>query len=77
MMRAKMKVSSVESFETSEKLKFNAVCAGGYPSDGTDENNTYAKFTPSAELQMHVNNPALIGKIKPGQEFYVDFTLAE
>ena len=77
MMRAKLKVSSVEQFEIGERLKFNAVAASGYPSDGTDENNTYAKFTPLASLEMFVNNPALQGQIKPGQSFYVDFTLAE
>lgn len=78
MMRAKMKVSKVEQFETCENLTFNAVCkSGSYPEDGSDEDNTFAKFTPTAELKMSITNPALLGKIKPGQKFYVDFTLAE
>ena len=81
MMRAKMKVTEVDSFEkgvepkTFESLKFSAVCkSDGYPADGSDENNTFAKWTPSAELKMTITNPALFGKFTVGQEFYVDFT---
>lgn len=76
MMRAKMKVTSVVSHsETFEELTFNAVSRNeGYPEDGSDENNTYAKWTPSAELKMSITNPELIGKFSIGQEFYVDFT---
>jgi hypothetical protein len=78
MMRAKMKVSRVENNETYEKLDFTAVCKNdGYPSDGSDENNTFALWTPSANLDMTINNPALFGKFAVGQEFYLDFTLAE
>jgi len=78
MMRAKMKVARVEINGTYEKLDFSAVCKNdGYPADGSDENNTFAMFTPSAELSMTINNPALFGKFDVGQEFYLDFTLAE
>lgn len=77
-MRAKFVVSSVERFGTSERLKFNAVCKSGpYPQDGSDEDNTFAKFSPSAECSIHVTNPDLLGKFNPGQKFYVDFTPAD
>ena len=77
-MRAKMKVHSVEEHDGLENLRFCAVCkSDGYPSDGSDENNTYAKWTPTAELTMKVNNPALLGKIRPGEEYYLDFVRAE
>jgi hypothetical protein len=76
-MRAKMQVRFVEKHENCEVLHFNAVCkSGGYPSDGADEDNTFAKWTPSAELKMNVNNPSLFGQFKPGDKFYVDFTAA-
>ncbi|MBA4344397.1 MAG: hypothetical protein C0423_19835 [Methylibium sp.] len=76
-MRAKFQVASVESFGTSEKVNFSAVCkSGGYPEDGSDEDNTYAKFSPSASCSIHIANPALLGKFEPGQKFYVDFTPA-
>lgn len=76
MMRAKMKVSHVTSYvDGVEHLTMTAVGKDDcYPADGSDENNTFAAFTPSADLSMLVNNPALQGKIKEGDVFYVDFT---
>jgi len=76
-VKAKMKVQSVVATEYGETLKMSAVGrAGDYPEDGTDENNTYAKFTPTAELTMQINNPALAGKFVRGAEYYLDFTEA-
>lgn len=75
VMRAKLKITSVILSEQSDQLKFSAVGSPiGYRENGLDEENTYAKFTPSAELTMTVSNPALLGKFRPGQKFYVDFT---
>lgn len=74
-MRAKLVITTVTQHEhQAETLKFRGVCANSYPADGLDENNTFAKFSPSVSLEMTVTNPALIGKYKPGQTFYVDFT---
>ena len=73
-MRAKFQIESVTRYATSEVLKLKAVCANGYPADGSDENNTFAKFTPNASLDMMVTNPELRGKFEPGQTYYVDFT---
>lgn len=79
MMRAKMKVVATKQHnETCEELEFSAVAKNdGYPADGSDENNTFAKWTPSASVKMTITNPALVGKFTPGQEFYVDFTAVE
>ena len=79
VMRAKMRVSHVETFPNSdqETLTFNAVCkSDGYPADGSDEDNSYARWTPSAELKIAIVNPALHGKFKNGDTFYLDFTRA-
>jgi hypothetical protein len=66
IMRAKFVVSSV-----------NAVAKSGpYPADGSDEDNTYAHYSPSAECSITIANPALHGKFVAGQKFYVDFTEA-
>lgn len=75
-MRAKMRVASVTRFPNpAESLQMHAVGRDdAYPEDGSDENNTYAQFTPQAELNILVMNPALHGKFKPGDELYVDFT---
>ena len=81
VMRAKLKLISVavseETPHESEALRFSAVYkSDGYPDNGLDEDNTFAKFTPSMELNMTIDNPALLGKFRPGQKFYVDFTEA-
>lgn len=81
-MRAKLKLSSVQQNPAPfaveyENLRFNAVGRNAaYPEDGLDENNTFARFTPQADLTMVINNPALLNRFKEGQEFYVDFTEA-
>jgi hypothetical protein len=80
-MRAKMRVNSVVHHEDKDHvrdvLKFSAVTSRPFSSEGLDEDNTFAKWTPHAELVMTILNPALIGKFVEGQVFYVDFTEAE
>lgn len=75
-MRAKLRVASVQDFGTQETLNFAAVCDAPFGPEGESEDNTYARYTPMANLSMTVNNPALLGKVKAGQKFYVDFTPA-
>ena len=82
-MRAKVRVGSVlphrdESEKTvSEQVRLYGVPkSNGYPADGTDEDNTFAKYSPSATLMINVANPALFGKFNHGDKFYVDFTPA-
>lgn len=83
-MRAKLQVGMVqEQFDwqdktkkTLEVLSMHAVCASKYPEDGSDENNTFAKFSPGAHLSINIANPALFGQFKVGEKFYVDFTEA-
>ena len=84
VMRAKMQVSSVfphrnpEGETSSETLHFHGVAkSSGYPADGSDEDNTFAKWSPSINLTMQVTNPALFGQFVPGQKFYVDFSAAQ
>jgi hypothetical protein len=82
-MRAKMRVGSVLQFPdgkgaiTQERLGMYCVAkSGNYPADGSDEDNTFAKFSPSGVLDIQIANPALIGAFKVGDTFYVDFTPA-
>lgn len=74
-MRAKMQVNKVERFAGADRITCNAVAAKSYPTDGSDEDNTYAKFSPSGELTLTIANPALLGMIEPGKKFYLDFTV--
>lgn len=79
-MRAKMRVGAVLPFQvdgvvTQERLMLHCVAkSGSYPADGSDEDNTFAKFSPSGALDIQIANPALIGKFAVGDTFYVDFT---
>lgn len=70
-MRAKLTVQTVTLTEYSDQIKFTAQYSG------TPEDNSYAKATPCASLDMQIDNPELRGTIKPGQMFYVDFTPTE
>lgn len=77
-MRAKMRLNSITKYDASERLSFSAVAkSGGYPDDGSDEDNTFAKFSPDGKLEILVANPALIGKFQVGEKYYVDFIKAE
>ena len=77
-MRAKLQVGNIDKFEGDhqERVTFHGVAASSYPADGSDENNTYARYSPAASCSITIANPALIGKFKPGDTFYVDFTPA-
>ena len=70
-------LNNVQKLEDGEILSFCGVSkCDGYPADGSDEDNTYAKFSPSASCEIFVANPALFSKFEPGQKYYVDFTPA-
>lgn len=76
-MRAKFVVRHVEKFDTCQRVSFGAVAkSDGYPADGSDEDNTYAKWSPTASCSITIANPALFDKFEAGQKFYVDFTPA-
>lgn len=72
-IRAKMRVTEVTKTEYgAERVKLTAVWA-----DKTNaEDNTYAKATPSATVEIQVDNPEAHGAFVPGQKFFVDFTPA-
>jgi len=87
-MRAKFRVSSVSPQEVpvSEGISmapqqtivaYPVASKDSYPADGSDEDNTYAKWSPAGELKLSIVNAALSNKIKEGDVFYLDFTKAE
>jgi hypothetical protein len=76
-MRAKMIVNQVTLTTNGEKVELFCVSkSGGYPADGSDEDNTFAKFSPSGSAVIQIANPVLFGAIKPGEKYYLDFTRA-
>lgn len=76
-MRAKFLVTKVESHgATSESITMRAVSNKPFDATGNSEDNSFAKWTPSGELKIDIQNPSLFGTIKEGQKFYLDFTEA-
>lgn len=52
-----------------ERVRLNAVI-GGIGSN--EEDNQYAKYTPSMTVELQVDNPACFGFYKPGAQYYND-----
>lgn len=86
--RCKVRVESVKLLgsdgkggHSAEEVQMRAVSGSkvnnGYPPDGSDEDNTYAHYSPSADFRLLVANPRLFGQFKPEQKYYIDMTLAE
>lgn len=73
-VRAKFKCSSVERFGNGSdgpaNYRFVAVT-----DQSTPENQRYARYTPSGELRIYVDNPAV--SFEAGKDYYLDFTPAE
>lgn len=82
-MVAKFRVTSVQSFGstsepvTSERITMSAVSDKPFDPSGNSDDNTFARWTPSGELTISIQNPALFGKIKEGQKYYLNFAQAE
>ena len=82
-MRAKLLVVSVTPYAPpngdvqNEKVTFTAVCGPSFDAAGLSEDNTFAKWTPSADMSITITNPALFGAHVVGEKYYVDFTKAD
>ena len=80
LMRAKFVVpvgGVVKVGDTTENISMMAVTSKPFDKDGNSEDNSFARWTPSGKLEISITNPELIGQIKEGQAFYLDFTPAE
>lgn len=78
-MRAKVKITNIAAYPTAgpatqETLTFNFPSKdGAYPADGSDEDQSFARYSPSGALSLTVANPALVGQFVVGDTFYLDF----
>lgn len=70
-VRAKFIVSEVTEYQgnAGKRVKLYPVTA-----DDIAENQRFHQYTPSGNIEMHVNNPPAADQFKPGMAFYVDFT---
>lgn len=69
-MRAKMQVQSITIQSYAEIVSMSAIYGGST----NDEDNSFAKTTPSGKIELTIANKELHGVYKPGDLFYVDFT---
>lgn len=76
-MRAKFTVQCIQKYEGGENLNFSAVCPDKFGENGENEDNDFARWTPSGNLSMSVTNPDLLGKFNEGEKYYLDFTKAD
>jgi hypothetical protein len=53
-----------------------AVSDKPFDKEGTSDDNSFAKWTPSGTLEMNVCNPNLFGHFREGDKYYLDFTPA-
>ena len=62
---------------SSEILKMAPVTSKPFDAEGFSEDNSFAKWTPSGNLEMTVTNPALLGRINVGDTFKLNFEKCE
>ena len=80
-VRAKFWVKSVQHHHNHDP---KAVCAevelapcyGTYPGGDSEENKSFAKYTPAGEISLTITNPAAIEAFELGKAYYIDFTPA-
>jgi hypothetical protein len=80
--RAKFTVSKVTQhgyatangpYQSYRDVTMTAVCDDGL----SKENKSFATATPTGELSFTLTNPALVDAFRPGESYYLDFTLVE
>jgi len=77
-VRAKMKCYGVDHLKDGDPNNvFAEIRLMPVYDDGSDENKSWSKYTPSGEVRLHVTNPEAIAAFVPGKFFYVDFTPVE
>lgn len=66
--RAKFKCAHVADLGDGKEITLEAV------TDGSEENESFFKYTPSGQIKLAVVNPDVV--FEEGKEYYVDFTPA-
>jgi hypothetical protein len=69
-IRAKMYVVNITRNGGTEQIRLGAVTSG------SEENKSFSKATPSASVDIAIDNPGAQNQFQQGKEYYVDFTPA-
>jgi len=76
-IRCKFRVNTITEVKSESNYKSSKIdMSPVYSNDETSENKKYWDATPAGSLSFSVTNDSL-SHVKPGQEYYVDLTLAE
>lgn len=71
-VRAKFRCTSVENFAPAGTEGLRVIRFAAQYDDSIPEDQRYAKYTPSGELRLTVDNPNVT--FEPGKHYYLDFT---
>lgn len=71
MVRAKFKCESKTTTESGISVKLTPVVGG------SEENESFFKWTPFGSLEMGLLNPDTAATFEPGKSYYVDLTPAD
>ena len=71
MVRAKLKLCEIKSFANFEAKELVFRCQYD---ESLPEDRRFAKYTPTGEFTMQVDNPAVLEKLKLGEDYYIDFS---
>lgn len=77
LMRAKFYCTSLDKNDDDSDNRYEHLHLAPVVGDGSTENESFSRFTPSGSLEMRITNPDLFGKITPGDAFYLDFIPVE
>lgn len=75
-MRAKVKCTKVTQSGETETLQFSPVGVEGPGAVDPRDCNPAVRPTPGIQLSVEIQNPEMKGKIKEGEELYIDFVRA-
>lgn len=68
-VRAKFFVTEVAHTTYGGTVKLQAVCRG-------EDNKAWASATPTGQITMGIRNDLALEQFQPGEEYFLDFTLA-
>lgn len=78
MVRAKMVVTSKgDAYQHYDKTFSTTTIRLIAVTSGSEENKTWAKYTPCGSVELQINNPDAVNAFELGKEYFVDFTKAE
>ena len=77
MVRAKFVVENIEKYGDKEDSGGRVILHAVYDDNPDSENGKFFQYTPAGQIDLSTVNPSALEQFEVGQEYYVDFTVAE